>query len=122
MPTPDSLPRSFEDFVTNRREVTSYGAYSELAPNYVKVLKKLGLNWINVVVLRQALQSKDYASQFNVKDDTFSGILGMMIADAKSQNKDATIMENWLATRDEAKITEEAPEVDMGELQKLLAA
>ena len=115
MPPEGAMPKTLDDFVENRREVTTYGAFSDLAKVYVPELKKK-MAFITPVVLRQCFQSKAYAQSFPaVSDEFWIKLLDVFIAKGNAKKLDVSVLVNWKETRDEA-VIDAAADVNLDEL------
>ncbi len=101
-----SAPFTVEDFITSARAAESLASFRELAPQYVKALKKKGLSIITSPILRQVLTSAQFAEQQfpHIDGAKWDGVLAKMIAKAKVKGLDPGIMEHWVSTRAETEI------------------
>lgn len=116
-----AMPRDIADFIENRKMRGTLKTFNELAMTYVKALRKKGLKELSVPQFRQCLLSSDYAETHftNLKQELWEQVLGLMIADAKKKQLDASILENWAETRNENEI-EEVTEIDLSDLSGLM--
>lgn len=85
----------------------SIKAFSELAPSVVKNLKKRGLKTITTGILKACLQSAAFAGDTYgmVAQESWAGLLDIMVAEARDRKLDPAVLENWKATRDTTEIT-----------------
>lgn len=120
LPPEAAMPKTLEDFIENRRETQTYGAFTEVAKLYLPELRKQ-MAFLTPVVLRQCMQSKSYAASFPaVKDEFWVKLLDSMIAKSNAKGWDASVMVNWKNTRDEAQI-DAAADVDLDAISALIA-
>jgi hypothetical protein len=105
--TAASVPYTVEDFITSARAAESLAAFRELAPQYVKALKKKGLSIITSPILRQVLSSAQFAEQQfpHIDGAKWDGVLDKMITKAKEKGLDSGIMDHWKSTRAEVEIS-----------------
>lgn len=96
-----SLPTTVEDFLTSRTG-EGLATYRELAPHFIKGLKKLGLKTVTVQLLRQIFSSKEFAEdQFpKIPQEKWLFLLDMMIQQATEKKLDPSILNHWKETRD----------------------
>lgn len=120
---PTTLPFSVDDYIERRRGRESLKTFTEIAPLYVKALREKGLKMLTQALLRQILQSKVFAEQFNrnLEERNFwSGVLDKMIAKASSKSLDPAVLANWKATRDQVQAID-VSELDVDELDEMVA-
>ncbi len=129
----DSMPKSLDDYITSNREGSGLlQAYEELwrpiKNNMAKLSKPWKLAGLSKKELRRALESKAYAEEYYPTLEQFKNgslfVLALqgMIAQARKAGFDPTILERWLANRDEKKIDVTEEEDDEISLEDLTAA
>lgn len=120
-----SVPFSVVDFITSSRGGESMASFSKLAPVFVKALKKKGINYMTVVLLRQVLQSKSFAAEQFPKfpQTAWESLLNTMIAkcaeykeDGKTMPLDPAILQSWKANRDSVEIEQDIDLSDFADL------
>lgn len=118
--TAASVPYTVEDFITSARAAESLAAFRELAPSYVKALKKQKMSIMTATILRQVLSSAQFAAQQfpTVAAEKWEGVLDKMIARAKSKGLEPGIMDHWKETR--ATSTVEMGDFDLDGLEGLM--
>lgn len=97
-----SVPFTVEDFLTSNRAEGVLLAFRQLAPVYVKVLKKKGLKFMTEGILRQTLQNAAFAEQQfpRIGQDKWELILDNMINTATEEEIAVGILTEWRETRD----------------------
>lgn len=108
-----SLPGTVGDLVESQRGGADNKAFTKLAPAVVKMLKGKGLDNINPNILKLVLSSKATAQALFPKMENngrFVALLDVMIKQAKEQQMDVAVFENWKGSRDQ---TAMAPEADV---------
>jgi len=110
--TAPSIPYEITDFLESRRGRETLKAFSEIAPLFVKALRKKGITFMTAQILRQTLQSKQFAEvQFEkIPQDAWQKVLDGMIVKSKAEGHDPQILINWKDTRDSTEVA------DIGEL------
>jgi len=105
-------PATITDFLESRRGRETLKAFSEIAPLFVKALRKKGITFMTAQILRQTLQSKQFAEvQFEkIPQDAWQKVLDGMIVKSKAEGHDPQILINWKDTRDSTEVA------DIGEL------
>jgi hypothetical protein len=118
----NSIPQTVEDFIENRRSSGGLEAYNTVAKDMVAALRKQGLKLITVPLLRQVLQSKQFAENTYpaIKQEQWVKVLDILIALAGKAKLDPAVMQNWKDTRDQATV-KEIEELDLGQLEGLAA-
>ncbi len=117
-----TLPFSIIDYIERRRGRESLKVFTELAPIYVKALREKGLKMLTQALLRQILQSKVFAEQFNRKLEAkgfWSGVLDKMVEKAKVKGLDPAVLVNWHDTRELAEAID-IDDLDVDELDELV--
>ncbi len=111
-----SVPFTVEDFLTSNRVEGVLLAFRQLAPVYVKVLKKKGLKFMTEGILRQTLQNAAFAEQQfpKIGQDKWQLILDNMIATATEEKIAVGILTEWKETRDSIEIMDD--DVDLSDL------
>lgn len=121
-----SVPFTVTDFITSSRGGESMASFSKLAPIFVKALKKKGINYMTVVLLRQVLQSASFAlEQFpKFPQEAWENVLDTMIskcATFKEDNKtiplDPAILTSWKTSRDTVEIEQD---IDLSDFASLV--
>lgn len=114
-----SIPHSITDFLESQRGRENIKAFTATAPTMVKVLRKRGIGFMHTGLLRQVLQSRQFAeNQFpNIKQDTWLHVGQHMISLAKKDGIDPAVIQNWLDNRE----NEAAVEVEDDAIEKALA-
>lgn len=121
LPDGANLPKSVEDFIESRREISTYGYFSEFAKKYVPELKKK-IPFLTAVILRQIFQSKAYAADFkSVKDEFWTKLLDLAISKGNAEHKDVSQLVNWKDTR-EQNVIDVTQDIDLDELAELVEA
>lgn len=102
--TATSIPFTVVDFITSNRPEGVLVAFNELAPAYVKELKRIGLSLMTKEILRSVLQSKAFAEQQfpKIPQTTWETVINSMIKHATDSGKAPGMLEEWKATRNEA--------------------
>lgn len=110
--TAPTIPYEIMDFLESRRGRETLKAFSEIAPIFVKALRKKGIRFMTAQLLRQTLQSKQFAeSQFEkIPQEAWQKVLDGMIVKAKSEGHDPAVLVDWKQTRDATEVP------DIGEL------
>lgn len=111
------LPRTLADFVQPAKRGEGLGTFRAIAGDFVKVLKKKGLSFLNLSLLRQLLESAQFAkSQFpQISQDKWITVIDAMIAKAQKDSLDTAILEHWKQTRDTVEISL-MDDFDLGDL------
>jgi hypothetical protein len=111
------MPRSLLDFVQPAKRGEGLGTFRAIAGDFVKVLKKKGLSFLNLSLLRQLLESAQFAkSQFpQIDQSKWVMVLDAMIAKAGKDALDTAILLHWRETRDAVEITM-MDDFDLGDL------
>lgn len=119
--TAGSMPKSLEDFIESRRGRESLKAFTETANVFVKALRKKGLKMMTAPLLRQILQSKQFADNMPIPhtEGLWERVGEKMIALAESKKLDASVIRNWLETRDQVEISA-VEELDVDALDDLV--
>ncbi len=106
--TAPSIPYEITDFLESRRGRENLKAFSEIAPIFVKALRKKGIKYMSAQLLRQTLQSKQFAeAQFEkIPQEAWGKVLDGMIVKAKSEGHDPAILVNWKETRESTAVAE----------------
>lgn len=99
---PASVPESLEDFITSLKGREGLKTFTEIAPAFVKALKKKGIKFMTPALLRQTLQSAQFAAgQFEkISQESWVTIIDKMIAYSKEKGLDPQILNSWKETRD----------------------
>lgn len=125
-PRPDgtvatTIPFTIEDFIESRRGRENLKAFSEIAPIFVKALRKKGIKYMTPGLLRQTLQSTAFAeTQFEkIAQAAWQKVLDAMIVKAKAGGFDPAILQNWKDTRDSVEV-EEIDDLDLDDLDSLI--
>lgn len=111
-----SVPFTIVDFITSNRPEGILIAFNDLAPAYVKMLKKKGLSLMTVAILRQTLQSSAFATQNfpKIDQEKWLTILDSMIAKATKDGKAVGILVDWKTSRNSAELKD--ADVDLSDL------
>lgn len=119
--TPFTLPVSIADFIESRRG-ESLKSYTEIAPAFVGALKKMGMKYINATMLRQCLQSTEFAAQQFPKIDQTSWLVAIdnMRGQAVAKKLDPAIYDHWKESRDSAGMAEIDDDTILGALAGLV--
>ena len=99
--TAGTLPFSLEDFIENQRGKESFKTYSEIAGEFIKILRGKGLKLITVPQLRQILMSQAFAeTQYpKVPAAQWDLVLSAMIVQANKLKLEPASLINWKNTR-----------------------
>lgn len=99
-----SVPFTIEEYITSKRATDSLSAFNEIAPIYVKALKKKGLTRLTAAILRDTLSSKANAEQFfpKIPQGMWVEVLRMMAKKAETEKLDPSIYAVWERDRDQA--------------------
>lgn len=101
-------PRTLEDFITSRRGGASgeMKAFNTIAPDVVKFMRNKGLRTLDKTKLRMVLMSKVAAEAEypKIEQTVWEKILDSMIAKARAEGLDTSVLQGWKETRDEAAI------------------
>ncbi|MCK5504950.1 MAG: hypothetical protein KAJ10_07290 [Thermodesulfovibrionia bacterium] len=102
-----SIPASMEDFLVSTRSGEGLATYRELAPGFVKGLKKMGISIMNTNLLRQIFSSKEFAEdQFpKIPQEKWEYLLNLMVDQAGKKNLDPAILNHWKETRNVTEMT-----------------
>ncbi len=114
----DIIPFAIEAFLESKRGRESFKAYQDVAPIFVKALKKKGMGFMNPALLKQVLQFSEFALEKfgNIPQEVWEQIIGKMVVMTRDKfNNDPSVIEGWLATRNDATL----PEVETFELDDL---
>lgn len=120
-----SVPFTVTDFITSSRGGESMASFSKLAPVFVKALKKKGIIYMTVVLLRQILQSASFATEQFPKfpQEAWENLLGTMISkcetyqeDGKTIKLDPAILNSWKETRNSVEIEQDIDLSDFADL------
>lgn len=116
-----SVPVEVEAFLTSARGDGSLKTYTELAPTFVKALRKMGLKHMHVVLLRQVLSSEEFAkAQFpKIPQETWLSFIDRMVNIAREKKLDPSVFIHWKDSRGERTVTE-VDELNLDELDKLI--
>ena len=97
------LPRSITDFMESRQRESTKG-FMEIAPFFVKGLKRKGMKTLTIGTLRDCLQSTAVAKQYfpNISQERWTALGNGIVQKGKDENLDMSVVEHWLETRDEA--------------------
>ncbi len=120
--TSGTLPVSVADFMENRRgKGEGLKVYTEIASHFVKGLRAKGLKLINAPILRNCLQSAQFAEeQFEkIEQVQWVFILDLMIAKAQQLKLDPALFIDWKDKRDAFAI-DTVDEVDFSDLAGLV--
>jgi hypothetical protein len=111
-----SVPFTVDDFITSNRAEGVLVAYRQLAPAYVKVLKKKGLKYLTETILRQTLSNAAFAEQQfpKITQDKWVALIDSMIAAATKDKLAPGMLLEWKATRDS--VTIGSDDVDLSDL------
>ena len=121
-----SVPFTVTDFITSSRGGESMASFSKLAPVFVKALKKKGINYMTVVLLRQVLQSASFATEQFPKfpQEAWENLLDTMILkcatyqeDGKTIALDTAILQSWKETRNSVEIEQD---IDLSDFANLV--
>lgn len=125
-PRPDgsvaaSMPLEIEDFIESQRGGGLLKAFSEIAPLFVKALRKKGIKYMTSQLLRQTLQSRAFAeTQFEkIGQEQWEKVLDGMVVKATKEGHDPAILQDWKATRDSTEVTE-VEDIDLSEFDELV--
>lgn len=120
--TAATVPETLEDFITSMKGREGLKTFTEIASTFVRALKKKGIKFMTPALLRQTLQSSQFASgQFEkIEQASWVKILDSMIAYAKTKQLDTSILEHWKNTRDEKEAVEIDDDVISGALEELV--
>ncbi len=102
------VPKELTDFITIRTKGEGLKTFNMLAPDVLKMLKKKSpaLKFLNAALLRQALQNASWANSTlpNIPQEHWEALLKAMIALARKKEADPSILQQWLARRDQAEM------------------
>jgi len=106
--TAPTIPFEISDFLESRRGRESLKAFSEIAPAFVKALRKKGIKFMTAQLLRQTLQSKQFAeTQFEkIPQEAWEKVLDGMAIKAKAEGHDPAVLVNWRETRNSTEVAE----------------
>ncbi len=119
--TAPTIPFEIMDFLESRRGRESLKAFSEIAPRFVKALRKKGISYMTAQLLRQTLQSRQFAeSQFEkIPQEAWQKVLDGMIVKAREAGLDPAVLINWQETRDATEVAD-IGEIDLEEFDNLV--
>jgi len=97
------LPRSLADFMEGGRRESTKG-FMDVAPAFVKELKRKGMKQLTVAMLRECLQSTATARQYfpKISQEAWVKLGNIIIAMGEKQGHDMSVPRHWVETRDEA--------------------
>lgn len=106
--TAPSIPYEITDFLESRRGRENLKAFSEIAPLFVKALRQKGIKYMTAQLLRQTLQSKQFAeTQFEkIPQEAWQKVLDGMVVKAKKEGHDPAILVSWKETRDTTEVAD----------------
>ncbi len=119
--TAPTIPFEIMDFLESRRGRESLKAFSEIAPRFVKALRKKGISYMTAQLLRQTLQSKQFAeTQFEkIPQEAWQKVLDGMVVKAREAGLDPAVLVNWQETRDATEVAD-IGEIDLEEFDNLV--
>ncbi len=119
--TAPTIPFDIMDFLESRRGRESLKAFSEIAPRFVKALRQKGIRYMTAQLLRQTLQSKQFAeTQFEkIPQEAWQKVLDGMIVKAREAQLDPAVLVNWKDTRDATEVAD-IGEIDLEEFDNLV--
>ena len=120
--TAGTMPVTLTDFMENQRgKGEGLKAFSAVSADMVKALRKKGLTLMTAAILRNCLQSAQFAlEQFEkITEEQWLKITDTMIAMATKEGHDCTIYQSWKDTRNETTI-EIADTLDLDGLDDLI--
>lgn len=117
-----NYPRTFEDFITNRRGGApgEMKAFNTFAPDIVKTLRGKGLV-LDKAKLRMIFASKAAAeAEFpKIKQEVWTRLISAIIVKAEAERMDTSILNHWLEARDETEI-DIRDELDISDLEGII--
>lgn len=114
---PVVFPTSLDGYLETGKRTSSLTTFNLLAPVYVKWLKEHGLKSITQPIFKALCMSADFARSLHRQPEEkgqFALILQRMIANGRAKQLDTSLLEVWLAERDET--TMHAEELDLTDL------
>lgn len=117
-----TIPFTIQDFIEDRSPDGMMKAFNTVGPNAVTALREKGMSFMNLALLKQLLMSAAFAeTQFpKIKQDIWVNVGNLIIKMARDKSLDVSMIENWLATRDNAAASEIA-DIDLSALETGMA-
>lgn len=103
-----TIPFTIQDFIEDRSPDGMMKAFNTVGPNAVTALREKGMSFMNLALLKQLLMSAAFAeTQFpKIKQEIWVNVGNLIIKMARDKSLDVSMIENWLATRDNAAASE----------------
>lgn len=102
------LPKTLQAFVEAARRGSQLATFKELAPKFVKALKKRGYSQITNDMLYNCFTSASFSQQVfpRIVQDQWLFLIDRMIEAAKTAKLDTELLESWKASRAETHVAE----------------